>query len=79
MITATSVRLSNDLSRAEIRVTVFPDTNEDAIVKDLNRKRGAFAAYLKANTRVSIIPLLSFAVDEGEKNRQNIDSLSQNS
>lgn len=76
MVTVTSVAMSDDLSRAAVCVTVFPESGGESVVKKLNRGRGVFANYVKKNTRISSIPLLSFSIDEGEKYRQRIDELS---
>ncbi|MGM0482641.1 MAG: ribosome-binding factor A [Patescibacteria group bacterium] len=77
MVTVTSVNVSDDLSRANIRVTVYPESENALVLKKLNRGKGVFAEYMKKNTRISTIPLVSFSIDEGEKYRQRIDDLSK--
>ena len=76
MVTVTSVAISEDLSKATVCVTIFPESQNDAVIKKLHRGRGVFANYVKKNTRIGSIPLLSFEIDRGEMFRQRIDELS---
>ncbi|MGM0629044.1 MAG: 30S ribosome-binding factor RbfA [Patescibacteria group bacterium] len=77
MITVTSVDVSDDLSKANIKVTIYPESESSSVLKKLNRGKGIFAEYMKKNTRLSSIPLISFSIDEGEKYRQRIDDLTK--
>lgn len=77
MVTVTSVDLSKNLKRANICVSIFPEDKEKKIIQKLNRGKGLFAKYIKKNTRISLVPVLSFSVDEGEKHRQRIDEVSK--
>ena len=79
LITVTSVRLNKTLTQASVCLTVYPEDGEEGVVSRLNRERGALAEYIKQNTRLSVIPFLTFVLDKGEKYRQHIDSLSQSS
>ena len=77
MVTVTSVSLNDDLSRANIKVTIYPDSDSENVLKKLNRGRGLFAKYTKEHTRISLIPLFSFSIDKGELHRQRIDDISR--
>lgn len=75
LITITGCKLSGDSKRALILYTVLPD-NQEAAAKDfLTRKRGDFKTYVQDHSRIGRIPQLTFALDNGEKNRQKIDFL----
>ncbi len=76
MITVTSVIVSKDLSRATVCISVIPEEKEEDINKKLNKGKGLFAKFIKANTRIFKIPYFSFKIDEGEKHRQKIDRIS---
>lgn len=77
MVTVTSVDLSKNLKKATICVSIFPEDKEKIIIQKLNRGKGLFAKYIKKNTRISLVPLLSFSIDRGEKHRQKIDEISK--
>lgn len=76
LITVTGTRMSSDGKRADILLTVLPEDKEYDAIEFLKRKRSEFRDFVKTNTRGRIIPLFDFVVDEGEKNRQEIDRLS---
>jgi ribosome-binding factor A len=77
MITVTGVKISSDLSRATVIFTVYPETNEDAAVAFVKRRRKDFRDYVRTKSRLRKVPFFEFALDLGEKNRQRIDELSQ--
>ncbi len=75
LITVTGIRLSDRGKKADIMVTVLPDTETDGAIDFLKRKRGVFRDLLKEETRLPHIPFVDFVLDIGEKNRQRIDTL----
>lgn len=75
LLTVTGVELTRDEKRATIFFTVFPDTYEKTALEFAKRKRGEFKEFVKDNSKLGRIPLLDFEIDKGEKNRQKIDSL----
>jgi len=76
MITVTRVDTTPDSKRAMIYFTVLPENQEETALKFLRRQRLALKARLQKNTRLGYIPLMDFAIDFGEKNRQRIDIIS---
>ncbi len=76
LITVTRVVLSDDLAQGTIFVSVFPNTYEEKVEAFLNRRRRDLQAYLKKHSKLVRIPHFTVMVDAGEKNRQNIESLS---
>ncbi len=79
LITVTSVVLQDRGARAIFLVTVFPDDKEAEALEFLKRQRSDLRAFIEKETRLTRIPLVDFALDLGEKNRQRIDALSNNS
>lgn len=75
LLTVTSVGLSSDGKHATIFFTVFPETHQKTALEFAKRKRSEFKQFVKDNSKLGRIPLLDFEIDEGEKNRQRIDSL----
>ena len=76
LITVTDVLLSDDGKSAKILFSVFPENKEDAVLDFTKRKRSEFRQYVKDNSRLMRIPFFDFVIDIGEKNRQNIDRIS---
>lgn len=75
LLTVTKVELTRDGKRASIFFTVFPNDFEKTALEFAKRKRSEFKEFVKENSKLGRIPLLDFEIDEGEKNRQKIDSL----
>jgi ribosome-binding factor A len=76
LITVTDVQMSKDGKSATILFTVFPENFEKTAVEFAKRKRSEFKSFVKDNVRFGRIPLIDFALDVGEKNRQRIDEIS---
>ncbi|MDO8510207.1 MAG: ribosome-binding factor A [bacterium] len=76
LITVTGIRLKDDLSKAAILVTVYPAEKEEAALDFIKRRVSDLKDYVKKHSRLGRVPLLSFEIDAGEKNRQKIDELS---
>jgi ribosome-binding factor A len=79
LITITSIVLSDRAKRATLFCTVFPENKEEEAMKFLKRQRSDFREHLQKQTRIPRIPFIDFAIDKGEKNRQNIERLSSES
>ena len=77
LLTVTNVSLSQDGKEATVFFTVFPQDKEKTALEFAKRKRTEFQEYMRNETRLGRIPFFDFAIDEGEKNRQKIDLLSQ--
>jgi ribosome-binding factor A len=76
LLTVTSVEMSNDGKFATILFTVFPESFEKTALEFAKRKRSEFKQFVKDGVRFGKIPMLDFAIDVGEKNRQRIDKIS---
>ena len=75
MITVTRVAADDQASVATIYFTVFPDSQEAAVLDFLKRQRSDFRAFVKENARLMRIPFFDFDIDRGEKHRQRIDEI----
>ena len=73
IITVTDVELSEDLSQATIRCTIFPVEHEERALEFLRRQRSDLYHFVNAKMKSKRIPLFDFAIDEGEKSRQQLD------
>lgn len=79
LITVTRVLLSPDNKRATIMVSVMPKEKEKAAYGFIKRNLGELRKYVSKNLKINPIPFLDVKIDEGEKNRQKIDELLNNS
>tara|TARA_B100000508_G_scaffold60333_1_gene47257 strand:+ start:302949 stop:303272 length:324 start_codon:yes stop_codon:yes gene_type:complete len=77
LITATDASISPDLKQATVFISVFPNDNEQGALAFLKRHRNDFRTFLKQRISFKVLPFVDFKIDEGEKNRQRIDELSQ--
>lgn len=75
MITITSVQLSRSADKVTFCVSVYPEDAEGPALGFLMRKRGECREYLKKHVALGRIPHVDFVLDEGEKNRQKVESL----
>ena len=75
LLTVTKAELTKDEKRATIFFTVFPDKFEKTALEFAKRKRGQFKEFIKENSKLGKVPQMDFEIDLGEKNRQKIDNL----
>lgn len=76
LITVTRAEMSPSGKEAVVFFTTIPDNQEDTALKFLERKTGEFKIYMKKNSRLGMLPHLTFKIDYGERNRQRLDELS---
>ena len=79
LITITHVHVSPDLAHATIFFTVYPEDKEEGALSFLKRQRGDVKMELKTHAKLMRIPLIDFALDRGEKNRQRLDEIANQS
>lgn len=75
LITVTSVNISSDTKRAVIAFTVFPDSYQKTALEFAKRKRSEFRHFVMEQSKIGRVPQMDFVIDAGEKNRQKIDDL----
>lgn len=77
LITVTRAELGAKNQTAQVFLSVLPPEAEEAAVAFANRRAGAFRKFLGQAARMRRLPVVSFELDQGEKNRQRIEELSQ--
>ncbi len=78
LITVTDVSVADRGRRATIFFTVLPEDKEEGALGLAKRKRTEFKDFFAQKARVRALPFFDFAIDKGEKNRQQIDEISRN-
>lgn len=63
MITVTNVEMDPRGSRANIFVSVFPETETQAATEFLNRQRNEFRMYIKKHVSLRSLPRVTFLAD----------------
>lgn len=75
LITVTDLSLSDDSKHATFLVSIFPAEREATALDFLNRNKDECRAFIKQRSRMRVLPYIIFKADEGEKQRQKIDAL----
>jgi ribosome-binding factor A len=78
LLTITRVVLSPTGKEAQVFFTTLPEKQEDTALKFLTRKIPEFKRYIRDESRLGLIPHVTFKIDYGERNRQRLDELSEN-
>jgi ribosome-binding factor A len=73
LLTVTSIEMSDDLRNATIFLTVLPESYETAALDFAKRQRGEFREFVMEKMAIKHIPFFDFAIDQGEKKRQQLD------
>ncbi|MBI3634399.1 MAG: ribosome-binding factor A [Candidatus Yonathbacteria bacterium] len=75
LITITDATISPDFKRATIYLTTIPSKEEEHAFQFAKRKRTDLREFIASKARLRTLPVLEVKIDEGERNRQKIDSL----
>ena len=75
LITITRVELSDTAKVANLFFTTLPETEQETVLKFLQRKAPEFKLYVRGHSKLGILPELRFQIDFGERNRQKLDTL----
>jgi len=78
LITITRAEMNPSGKSAQIFFTTLPEAQQNTALKFLERKGSEFHAFVRKNSKIGIIPHLSWKIDYGERNRQRLDELSAN-
>ncbi len=76
LLTITRVEISPTGKEVKIFFTTLPEKQEDTALKFLERKTKEFQRYVRDQSRIGIVPHITFKIDYGERNRQRLDTLS---
>jgi ribosome-binding factor A len=79
LITITRVDVSPDFKKATLFLSIFPQDKEHEAMAFIERRARDLRDHLKKHLRTKNIPVVTFEIDTGEKNRQRIDQLLLNS
>lgn len=79
IITITRADIAPNFKNATFYVSIFPEDKEEEAFEFISRRTRDLRDFVKKNLKTKHIPQISFEIDLGEKNRQNIDQLLQNS
>jgi ribosome-binding factor A len=77
LVTVTRAEMSRDLKTVTVYFSVLPEKYEGPALNFAKRKRADFREYLKEHSVLRYLPVVDFALDVGEKNRQKIDELTR--
>src|SRR3989344_9267913 len=69
LLTITRVELNPSGKGAVIFFTTIPESQEDTVLKFLERKTPEFKQFLKSHSRIGFLPHTRFKIDYGERNR----------
>jgi ribosome-binding factor A len=77
LLTITRVEMSPTGKESKIFFTTLPESQEDTALKFLTRKTGEFKRFVRDESRIGLVPHIDFKIDYGERNRQRLDKLSE--
>ena len=76
-ITVTTVDINQKADRAEIFITVMPETEEAAALEFFQRKRSELRKEIMRNLPIARIPFIDVHIDKGEKLAQRMTEIAQ--
>ena len=79
LITITRVNVSKDMRKATLYISVYPETEEKHALNFFKRSLSGLRDYVKPKLSMKVIPFFDVELDMGEKNRQQLDELSEES
>lgn len=77
LITPTRAELGRTREYATVYVSIFPEKDARNALQFLERNEKEFRAFLRKETRFSVIPHIRFAQDLGERNYERLEELSK--
>ena len=77
MITVTKVRVTKDLTSAQVMLSLFATNDKEILIKQIKRKQVVFRTMLakKVRNQLRTVPMLNFQLDDSLDYAENIDSL----
>jgi len=77
LVTITNVQTNKNLLEGEILITVFPQKDEEKILKILKNNIYDIQKILNKKLEMRPVPKIHFKIDEGVKNLYKIDEISK--
>ncbi len=75
LITITRTKLNDKGDHVVAFYTVYPEDKESAVAHFIERNTKELQEFMRKKAPAFRVPFIKFYIDEGEKNRQNIDKL----
>jgi len=75
VITITGCDIRKDLGGVVVRVSIYPDTEEERVLRELKALSPKLRSFVSGQTSMRTVPRFTFIADSGEKNRKRIDEL----
>jgi len=75
LITVTRTTISPDFANATVYFTVIPEDKEEEALFFLKRQGREIRAHVAKKVELKKLPYFTFEIDKGEKSRQHIDDL----
>lgn len=73
LITITEAEVLKDLSRATIKVSVYPSEKSEAVIKVLEKMRGKLQFLLNRKLNIRPMPQISFKLDKGPEKAARVE------
>ncbi len=75
VVSVTGVDVSNDLKKARVLISVFPENEEEEIFASLKKKEKELRDYAKPRLKMKFLPSFEIEMDRGERNRQRLEKI----
>ena len=76
LITVTRVSVSKDLKKATIFISIFPEDHQEEALNFCKRRLGDLRDFVRPKISMRNLPYFDCEIDFGEKNRQDLDRIS---
>lgn len=73
LVTVTEVDVDKKLEHAKIKVSVIPATQEEAVLKGLEKSAGHLQHLLMKKINIKPMPRIAFAIDHGYENAAKVE------
>lgn len=77
LITVLRVEMNQGLTEARIFLSVWPESKEKEILKEIRNNKRDFYEYMKKKLKIKYMPEFRFEIDRGEKIRQKVEEILQ--
>lgn len=77
LITVLRAEMNQGLTEARVFLSVWPETKEKEILKEVRDHRQDFYEYMKEKLKIKYMPEFRFEIDRGEKIRQKVEEILQ--
>jgi len=78
VVAITHIDISQDLKFAKVFVSVFPESEEEGVLRKLAELRKEFMQYVGKHSKFKFLPSFEFIIDESEKKRAGVENLLKN-